>query len=112
MIRITNEQREAIVRKAISERDRLLADCAGGSPCSTCPDKRKCQRGCVRIPDFISTEFHKRQEPDLLRIRAAIAGDRCDGDSEYAAGVNAACANHLALIDEAIRANPSPSPTE
>lgn len=35
----------------------------------------------------------------LERIRAAIAADRCDGESEYAAGVNAACRNHLALID-------------
>ena len=35
----------------------------------------------------------------LGRIRSAIAADRCDGDTEYAAGVNAACRNHLALID-------------
>ena len=26
-------------------------DCAGGSPCSTCPDKAKCARGCVRQGD-------------------------------------------------------------
>lgn len=35
----------------------------------------------------------------LARIRGAIAADRCDGDTEYAAGVNAACRNHLELID-------------
>jgi hypothetical protein len=35
----------------------------------------------------------------LERIRAGIAGDRCDGDTEYAAGVNGACANHLKFID-------------
>lgn len=26
----------------------VMADCSGGSPCSTCPDKKKCSRGCVR----------------------------------------------------------------
>ena len=24
------------------------SDCAGGSPCSSCPDKRQCSRGCIR----------------------------------------------------------------
>jgi hypothetical protein len=57
MKRITNEQREAIVRRAVAERDALL-DCAGGMPCSDCPDKRKCERGCVRKPEFISAEHH------------------------------------------------------
>jgi hypothetical protein len=33
------------------------------------------------------------------QIRAGIAADRCDGESEFAAGVNAACRNHLELID-------------
>lgn len=36
-----------------------IADCAGGSPCTTCPDKRQCGKtGCIRQPEFISTEFH------------------------------------------------------
>ena len=35
----------------------------------------------------------------LARIRAGIAADRCDGDTEWAAGVNAACQNHLQLVD-------------
>lgn len=26
-------------------------DCAGGSPCTNCPDKKKCQRGCIRQMD-------------------------------------------------------------
>lgn len=26
----------------------ITADCSGGSPCSTCPDKKKCARGCLR----------------------------------------------------------------
>lgn len=30
-------------------------DCAGGSPCSDCPDKRKCQAGCVRQGEAIAT---------------------------------------------------------
>lgn len=35
----------------------------------------------------------------INRIRDAIAADRCDGESEYARGINAACENHLKLID-------------
>lgn len=48
-------------------------DCAGGSPCSDCPDKRQCERGCIRIPDFISTEFHARQI-DALTAGVAPSG--------------------------------------
>jgi hypothetical protein len=33
------------------------------------------------------------------RIREAIANDRCDGESEWARGVNAARERHLAIID-------------
>ena len=43
-----------------------LSDCSGGQPCSTCPDKKACQRGCVRQEEFISTEYHAQQ-----RSRAA-----------------------------------------
>ena len=35
----------------------------------------------------------------LARIRGAIAADRCDGESDWAGGVNAACKNHLEFID-------------
>ena len=38
----------------------------------------------------------------IERIRAGIATDRCDGDTEWAAGVNAACHNHLKLVDATI----------
>jgi hypothetical protein len=38
-------------------------------------------------------------ENALQRIRAGIATDRCDGESEWANGVNAACANHLKFVD-------------
>lgn len=40
-----------------------------------------------------------RLDAALNHIRNGIALDRCDGSSEYATGVNAACRNHLALID-------------
>lgn len=98
--KITHEQREAIVRKAVAARDALLAgkrDCSAGSPCSDCPDIGKCSRGCIRQPEFISTEFHA-----LEVIRAGIAADRCDGDTEFASGVNAACRNHLELVEAII----------
>lgn len=36
-------------------------DCAGGIPCSDCPDKKACQRGCIRQPEFISVEYHAAQ---------------------------------------------------
>jgi hypothetical protein len=75
MNRITNEQREALVRRTIADRDAILAG-----------------------------------QPTLVeRIRAAIAADRCDGESDYAAGVNAACANHMALIDSLL-ASAAPQP--
>jgi hypothetical protein len=52
--RITNEQREAIVRNAVAERDSLLkADCAGGIRCTDCPGKDRCKTGCIRQPEFI-----------------------------------------------------------
>lgn len=41
---------------------------------------------------------------ELERIRNGIATDRCDGDSEWAAGVNAACQNHLQLVGRIWRA--------
>lgn len=65
---ITQQQREAIVRRAIADRNAAVS----GEPMA------------------------------LERIRAAIAADRCDGESEYAAGVNAACRNHLAVIDRVL----------
>jgi len=37
---------------------------------------------------------------ELSRIRAVIASDRCDGDTDYAAGANAARAKYLAAIDK------------
>lgn len=65
MNRITNEQREAIVRKAIAERDALLGapDCVGGMPCTKCPNKRQCERGCVRKMEFISAEVSALESP-------------------------------------------------
>lgn len=30
-------------------------DCAGGMPCTDCPDKRECQRGCIRQPEFVGS---------------------------------------------------------
>lgn len=35
-------------------------DCAGGSPCTDCPDKKQCQRGCIRQPEFISREVEQK----------------------------------------------------
>jgi hypothetical protein len=45
--------------------------------------------------------YLKRCERVLKAIREGIASDRCDGESEYASGVNAACKNHLELFDDA-----------
>lgn len=72
-MKITQDQRATIVRKAIGERDAILA----GAP-------------------IISADAA------LLRIRDAIAADRCDGETEYAQGINTACENHLKLIDAVI----------
>ena len=39
----------------------VLSDCSAGQPCSTCPNKKACQRGCIRQEEFVSTEYHARQ---------------------------------------------------
>ena len=63
---------ENVARLLRRDREKLhrvreaLSDCSGGQPCSTCPDKKACQRGCVRQEEFISTEYHAQQ-----RSRAA-----------------------------------------
>lgn len=41
--------------------ERVQPDCAGGSPCTDCPDKKKCQRGCLRQPEFIGQESPDRK---------------------------------------------------
>lgn len=48
MKHITTEQREVLVREAVAKRDALLAGCSNGQPCTNCPDKALCSRGCVR----------------------------------------------------------------
>lgn len=69
MMRITNEQREAVVRAAFAKRDELLADCAGGMPCTTCPDKKTCGKtGCVRQPEYVG----QTQDAKDARIEAAF----------------------------------------
>jgi hypothetical protein len=45
----------------------------------------------------------ERLKASLDRIRNGIATDRCDGDSEWAAGVNAACDNHRALVASGVK---------
>lgn len=37
-------------------------DCSGGMPCTDCPSKKACQRGCRRQPEFISHEYHDRKD--------------------------------------------------
>ena len=46
----------------------------------------------------------ERLTAELERIGNGIATDRCDGDSEWAAGVNAACDNHRALVAHGVTA--------
>lgn len=45
-----------------------------------------------------AAEEIERLKAELERIKTGIGADRCDGDSEWAAGVNAACDNHRALV--------------
>lgn len=44
-------------------------------------------------------DAHQQMQARVARLREAIATDRCDGDSGYAEGVNAACARHLQMFD-------------
>ena len=52
--KLTNAQREAVVRAAFAKRDELLVDCEGGMPCTTCADRKKCYTGCLRQLESVS----------------------------------------------------------
>lgn len=52
----------------------------------------------------------ERLTAELERIGNGIATDRCDGDSEWAAGVNAACDNHRALVARGVSASDTSVP--
>jgi hypothetical protein len=52
------------------------------------------------VPVWIADFAQRLVLRELTRIRAVIASDRCDGDTEYAAGANAARAKYLAAIDK------------
>ena len=59
-------------------------DCSGGMPCTTCPDKKACQQGCRRQPEFISHEYHDRNDlraecdaADTLLRGLGLDPDRC-----------------------------------
>ena len=52
------------------------------------------------VPVWIATFTQQMLVRELSRIRAVIASDRCDGDTDYAAGGNAARAKYLAAIDK------------
>lgn len=52
------------------------------------------------VPVWIADFAQRLLLRELTRIRAVIASDRCDGDTEYAAGTNAAQAKYLAAIDK------------
>lgn len=41
------------------------ADCEGGVPCTTCPDKKKCQRGCMRQVEYLSREHSSHPREDM-----------------------------------------------
>lgn len=50
------------VRAALAAQPRSTepqADCCGGMPCTTCPDREKCQRGCVRQTEFVGQAERK-----------------------------------------------------
>jgi hypothetical protein len=59
------------------------------------------ERDTEYLADMISAARygHATQSAIGERIREAIANDRCDGESEWARGVNAARERHLAIID-------------
>lgn len=54
---------QAANRNMLQHIDYLLAqsvDCEGGSPCTTCPDRKQCSRaGCLRQSEFIGKESTK-----------------------------------------------------
>lgn len=52
------------------------------------------------VPVWIADFAQRLLLRELARIRAVIAADRCDGDTEYAAGVNAARDKYLTAIDK------------
>lgn len=52
------------------------------------------------VPVWIADFAQRLLLRELTRIQAIIATDRCDGETEYAAGVNAARVKYLAAINK------------
>jgi hypothetical protein len=52
------------------------------------------------VPVWIADFAQRLLLRELTRIQTIIATDRCDGETEYAAGANAARAKYLAAINK------------
>lgn len=54
------------LRAALASKLPADDDCAGGSPCTNCPDKKQCQRGCIRQPEFIGQKSIAQDDCDTV----------------------------------------------
>jgi hypothetical protein len=44
-----DKYRDADKKEEPKEKSKWMLDCAGGMPCSDCPDKKKCDHGCIHM---------------------------------------------------------------
>lgn len=69
----------AVVDGVLSAPTAVEPDCAGGMPCTDCPDRRKCQAGCIRQgealtrPDQESPPRHPLDVESLYELQKVMA---------------------------------------
>ena len=78
--RNTRKRLDEVLAAAPSQ-SAVQADCAGGSPCTDCPDKKLCRRGCIRQPEFIGQDrtggTAECDSVDALLRGLGLDPDRC-----------------------------------
>ena len=77
---LLNDAADAIRAGWGQQAQAAAADCSAGQPCSTCPNKKACQRGCIRQSEFISTEYHAAQAADI--VTAPAPPPECETEAE------------------------------
>lgn len=65
---------EASALSLISTNARSEPDCAGGMPCTKCPDKRKCQYGCLRQGEASENPNRKDLRAECDAVDALLRG--------------------------------------
>jgi hypothetical protein len=76
------------LRKLRAAQGPQVADCSAGQPCTTCPDKRACERGCVRKveacepPQGIDTPPRNSELVEIHRVVMNVGGEWPDDERD------------------------------